>query len=359
MAGNRRSGIFNRAAENFGSWLYQQRHGRHDLRRTEMLNRISTFPGGPELLALAQKLGVDIIVAPEKDVGAQGTYDRLGEKPVIYIANTGNPAGMAIALWHELRHMQQDAANPGAGMMFAGQLKDPRTAVLMSLMQEADAFTAETLMALQQKKAGKPEYFDAMFKGYLGEGAHRDIARFLKQNPYEKFKDDAAFARGLFTHLMLDGLMSYRANYFQRLRLRFLPDGGLADFQRQVGLSPEGGTRSSPDLGQMYGKGFARVSPRALGAAFWAAQPIDERDALMLIEKTVKNIGRMTEQQFADARADILTRVKELANKDPAEGFYRLSESEYAAKQLRKLAAEDKPQRLEALTRPATSRRWP
>jgi hypothetical protein len=340
---SRGTSVFNRAAEGFGDWLYQARRGKHTVRRAEMLARVGSFPGGPQLIEQAQKLGVDILVASEKDVGAQGTYDRLGEKPLIYIANTGNPAAMAIALWHELRHMQQDAANPGVGMMCAGQLKDPRTAVLMSMMQEADAFTAETLMALQQKKAGKPEYFEAMFKGYLPDGAHRDIARFLRRNPYEDSKDDAAYARRLFTHLMLDGLMSYRANYFTRLRLRFMPERGLADFQSQVEQSPQGGTKASPELAKLYGDNFMSVSPRALAAAFWAAQPIDEREAFERIEKTVKNAGSLTEQQFAQSRADILTRVKDLSNKDPDDGFFRVREAEIAARNLREQAISGKP----------------
>ncbi len=337
------TGLFNRAAAGFGAWLYQKRHGRHDVRRAEMLERVRTFPGGPELLDQAQKLGVDILVAPEKDVGAQGTYDRLGDKPVIYIANTGNSAAMAVSLWHELRHMQQDAANPGVGMMYAGQLKDPRTAVLMSMMQEADAFTAETLMALQQRKAGKPEYFDAMFKGYLPDGAHRDIARFLRGNPYEQFKDDATFARSLFTHLMLDGLMSYRANYFQRLRLRFLPERGLGDFKQQVELSAQGGAKGSAELAKLYGDQFKSVSPRALAVAFWAAQPIDEREALDRVEETVKNIDRLTEQQFAESRLDILARTKELSNKDPDDGYFRVGEAEKAARALREQAIAGNP----------------
>ncbi|TAL34837.1 MAG: hypothetical protein EPN97_08225 [Alphaproteobacteria bacterium] len=333
------SGAFNRAAKSFGSWLYQQRHGKHDTRKADMLARVATFPGGQELLQKAAKRGVSIVVAPKKEIGSDGYYDAAKEPPEIGIANSGNPAAMAMALWHELRHMRQHEGNP-AGMAFGGQLKDPRTAHLMGMMAEADAFTAETLMALQQKKSGNPEYFDAMFSR-PDYGPHRYIAGFLRQQPYESFKDDAAFARALFTGMMTEGLLSYRASYFSRLGFHFRVSEDLAAFRRRVGNSKQGGIEADAPLAALYGPGFMSVSPKALMAAFYAAQPADERQALRLAQNTVNRADRLTEQEFRDARQEVIRRTQEIYMKDPDEYHYPGAFGEKVTGALKNAAEKD------------------
>lgn len=314
------SGAFNRAAKAFGSWLYQQRHGRHDARKADMLARVATFPGGEELLKQAAGRGVHIVIGTRKEIGSEGSYDPAREPPEIGVANTGNPAAMAMILWHELRHMRQHMANPG-GMAFAGQLKDPRTAHLMAMMAEADAFTAETLMALQQKKAGNPEYFDAMFTR-PDYGPHRHIKGFLSAHPYESFKDDGAFARALFTGMMTEGLLSYRASYFSRLGFQFRVADDLAAFRKQIEKSRQGGLAADETLTALYGPGYMSVSPRALMAAFHAAQPADEQYVLRLAQNTVNRADKLTETEFRKARDDIVRHTQEIYMKDPDEYPY-------------------------------------
>ncbi|MEZ0222913.1 MAG: DUF6782 family putative metallopeptidase [Alphaproteobacteria bacterium] len=337
-------GAFNRASKGFGDWLYQKRHGKHDVRRAEMLTRIATFPGGTGLLNKAGEMGCDILVKPEKEVGAQGAFDDAGDQPVITIANTGNPAGMAIALWHELRHMAQYAANPGKGVAGPGQLKDARTAHMMGVMIEADAFTAETLMALQQKKAGNSEYYDAMFAGTREPGAHRDILRFLRAQPYESFNDDAKFARALFTHLMMDGLLSYRTRYFSYLGAQFAAADNVDSFRARVAASKRGGMKAGPELGAFYGPGYTAVSPRALATAFLPVQPVDEQQMLALVERTVKRAPHLTENEFQQAKKEIFARKQDIWQKDPDDYDFPTPAQEKMRRVLQDMAKKDKPQ---------------
>jgi hypothetical protein len=334
---------FNRAATGFGDWLYQRRHGRHDQRHAEMIGRLETFPGGKELLQLAQDVGCDIRVTRKGDVGAEGSYDNSGEKPVIRISNTGNPAGMALALWHELRHMQQDAANPGTGFASGGQLKDPRTAYLMGVMIEADAFTAETLLAVQQKKAGHPEYYDAMFGRRLETGSHREIYRFLQQNPNEGFRDDAAFSRALFTHLMTEGLVSYRAQYMARISYHFATSDNADAFREKVAGAKRGGTKSTPALNALYGPQYMSVSPRALATAFLPAQSTEERMILDIAQRAVEKAPTLTETEFQTAKREVTLLTKDYWYKDPDEPQYLAPAEMKAREELRQAALSDKP----------------
>jgi hypothetical protein len=326
-----------------GNWLSQRRYGRHDDRRAEMLARVATFPGGTELLQQAADLGCDIVVRRKSEVWVEGTYNNAGEKPVITMANTGNPARMAIALWHELRHMRQDAANPGRKMAYGGRLKDPRTSYLMGVMAEADAFTAETLMALQQRKAGHPEYFDAMFGHYLDDGPHRDIARFMRRHPYNEFKDDATFARALFTHLMTDGLVAYRVQFMAGIARHFAQAENVEQFRAAIAAEKEDGTKSSPALNALYGPKFAFVSPRALVTAFLPAQAIDEKQALEVADKAVDNAATLTEAEFQAAKTDMLARTKDFWFKPLDEPQFLMREEMSARERLRKAALSDKP----------------
>jgi hypothetical protein len=314
------SSAFNRAAKLLGSWLYQQRHGKHDTQKADMLARVATFPGGQALLQKAADRGVRIVVGAKKEIGSDGYYNSAKEPPEIGIANTGNPAGMAAALWHELRHMRQHEANP-AGLCVPGSLKDPRTAHIMSMMMEADAFTAETLMALQQRKAGNAEYHHAMFAN-PDYGVRLHIKGFLRERPYESFRDDAAFSRALFTNLMVDGLLSYRASYFSHLGYQFAASNNLEEFRKRIGGAEKGGTGASPELTALYGPGFMSVSPQALMGAFYAAQPADEKHTLHLAQTTINRADSLTEEQFQKARTEILQRAQEIYMKDPDERHY-------------------------------------
>jgi hypothetical protein len=255
---------------------------------------------------------------------------------------------MAIALWHELRHMKQDAANAG-GMAVGGQLKDARTGHLMGMIAEADAFTAETLMALQQKKAGHQEYFEVTEKS-RDYGVRKYIQGFLRRRPYESFRDDETFARALFTELMTEGLVSYRASYFARLGRHFAASATVEDFRKSVEQSETGGTKGGPELTKMYGKAYSSVSPRALMSAFWCVQPPEERDTLDLVETAVRLAPAMTESAFQQVKSDILERVQNIYMHDPDEPFYLRDEGVAAAGLLKKAALSHTPVPIGKLT---------
>lgn len=341
---------FNKAAKTVGDWLGQAITGTHDKRREEMFARIRTFPGGEDLLKKAAESGCEILVLPRSEMSGEGSFNARTTPPCIHIKNTGNTAGMAMALWHELRHFQQNAANGPRGYTHHGQLKDARTAHMMNVMIEADAFTAETLMALQQKKAGNPEYFNAMFDR-PSNGSHRDIMRFMRDNSYEDFKDDATFARALFTHMTSSGLLNYRASYFLHLGASVYAAENVEDFRQRIKDGPRGGTRGSPELSALYGPGYSAVSVRALATAFFHVQPEDERQALELVEKTVRRAPTLTEEQFQEAKQDILKKTMAVYGKDPDEydpyAFGVLGKRQ----KLQELAVADKPSPLPVIWR--------
>lgn len=344
------SRAFNGAAKTLGDWLGQAVHGSHDKRRAEMFARIRTFPGGEDLLKKAADAGCEIVVRPASEMGGEGDFNGRTIPPRIRIKNTGNTAGMAMALWHELRHFQQNAANGPRGFTHHGQLRDARTAHMMNVMIEADAFTAETVMALQQKKAGNPEYFNAMFD-HPSNGAHRDIMRFMRDNPYEGFKDDASFSRALFTHMTSSGLLSYRASFFIHLGAEVYAANSADDFRQRVKESPRGGTKGSPDLAALYGPGYTSVSVRALATAFFTAQPDDEQKALNLVEQTVRRAPTLTEQEFQQAKREIVQQVNAIYGKDPDESDPYIFNVLDKRKKLQQSAAADKPQALPLIWR--------
>lgn len=338
----KQAGAFNRAATGLRLWFYNKKYGPDETRRAEMLARVEALPGGADLLKTAADLGIPIRVLPKKEVGADGSLSR-GENYAVSVANNGNPAAMALTLWHELRHVLQNADNPEAGMPLGGDLKNARTSHMLALMQEADAFTAETLVAVQQRRAGNPEYYNILLEG-KGEGPFAFIARFLRNRPPENFKDDAAFARALFTDLMCDGLLAYRAQFFARYLHEFKRADTLEAFRNRLDEVKAGGTHTGPELKALYGSGFmSSTSARALATAFWQAQPEDERQAVEMVGRTMRRAHRLTEAEFRAARDEIIQRTQELYFKDPEEAQFKSPDVLKAEKRLKQSAAADKP----------------
>jgi hypothetical protein len=338
----KQAGAFNRAAAGLRLWLHNKKYGPDEKRRAEMLARVEALPGGPALLKTAEDLGIPIRVLPKKEIGADGSLSRDGGFTVS-VANNGNPAAMALTLWHELRHVLQNAGNPGIGMPLGGDLKNARTSHMLALMQEADAFTAETLVAVRQRRAGNPEYYNLLLAG-KGEGPFAFIAGFLKSRPPENFRDDASFARALFTDLMCDGLLAYRAQFFARYLHQFRKAETLDGFRSHLDAVTAGGTQTGPELQALYGAGFmGATSARALATAFWQAQPEDERQAIEMIGRTVRRAHRLTEAEFRAARDEIIARTQELYFKDPDEARFKSPDVLKAEKRLKQSAAADKP----------------
>ena len=337
---------FNFAANKVVDWRDRKKYGPREVQLADILTRLSTFPGGQDLLRRAQAMEVDISVVGRNDLkGALGHFEATGEKPVIQIATSDNAAAMTLYLWHELRHMLQHAANPD-GMAMGGRLRDARTAHILGTMWEADAFTAETLTALKQKKSGHPEYFDAIL-AKPEPGAHQYIARFLQEKPYESFRDDASFSRALFTGLMLDGLLSYRVGYFDHLKQDIRNSKDIGEFRDKIAKSPSGGMVLGPELMAQYGTGFTQVSSRALATAFLRAQPFDEQSALLRVETMVRRADRMTDPEFQKAKQEIVSRLQDIWYKES--NGYRGQEAEAASNRLHKAAEAETPAALSDL----------
>jgi len=191
----------------------QLRNGRHDKRRARMLAHIKVMPGGAEMLKTAEDNGIEIrVLRPDAMKGSAGKLTRCSKSPsVVSIANNGDDVQMALTLWHELRHVRQmhdwGRLSPGN----TGRLRDTQRMHVLSMMIEADAYTSQTLMALQAKKAGRGGYMDALLR--RESRAFKTIRAFLEKTPYESFPDDGAFARALFVEVMQKGLPGYSRSY--------------------------------------------------------------------------------------------------------------------------------------------------
>jgi hypothetical protein len=334
---------FNTAAARLRNWLDERKHGPHAQRREEMLARIEGLPGGKDLLQKARDWGVGIEVAPAHAIGgAHGVLLSFKDGGFgITIANTGNVAGMTLTLWHELRHMLQNAG-PSGSMPHGGDIHEARTAHMLAQMQEADAFTAETLIAVREKKAGRPEYYEALLNN-TGDSAMGCIRSFLHDHPPQSFPTEEAFARSLFAELMITGLYAYRAQFLGRIGSTFRDLKSEKELQEYIGCLPARNASVPDGLAAIYGGYFmSSASTAALVTAFWEGQPEDERQAVDLVEKTVRNAKNLTAAEFAKARGEIVQRMHELYMKDPEEGRFPFMAFQHTARLLREAAAADK-----------------
>jgi hypothetical protein len=294
--------------------VVQWRKGRHAARRAEIINRVAELPGGAKLLRLAKEHGVKIfVVAPRRIEKAKGRFSRSPGKKVIRVANNGDVDLMTTTLWHELRHAEQHI-HRGDMEGNTTRLKDTRAQHMLSLMHEADAFTMQALLALRQKKAGNPAYFDKLVK--RPGPANIVIAEFTRDNPYEGGDGEAQFARGLFTEIMLRGMTGYSARYFDGYSETFTRIDTAESYRKLMAArkAPPDFGEDADDLTAVYGAKFtSSTSPRAIATAFLHSQPAEAYEALKLIEETAARAETLTEQEFQQARKEILTRTKSLS----------------------------------------------
>jgi len=293
--------------------IVQWRKGRHVEHRAEIINRVAEIPGGKALLKMAKEHGVRIfVVAPRRIDKAKGRFSRGSGRKTIRVANNGDVDLMTTTLWHELRHAEQHVER---GDMDGNttRLKDTRAQHMLSLMHEADAFTMQALFALRQKKAGNPAYFDKLVQ--RPGAANIVIAQFTKENPYEKAADEAQYARQLFTEIMLRGLTGYNSKYFDGYNESFKTMDSLESYRNVLAKK-----NSAPDFGDaegltaVYGEKYmATVSIRAIASSFLHSQPKAAHDTLKLIEETAERAQSLTEQEFQQARKQILKSTKSLS----------------------------------------------
>jgi hypothetical protein len=292
----------------------QWKHGTHRAARAEIMARVAAMPGGADLLKSAKKHGVKIyVVRPGRIDDVQGRFSRGPAGAVIRVANRGDIARMTTTLWHELRHMQQHI-DRGDMKSAAGKLHNAQDEHVIGMMIEADAFTAQTLMALREAKNGNPEYIDAMMA--KGGGARGCIGKFLKNSPPESFPDERHFARALFAEIMENGLPRYSAKYFERHNKIFNKAASVDQFRKVVA---EAG-RASPFIpteklsGIYFAANDSVPAVNDLARLFLEKQPEDARTTLALIEDTVTKAAALKEEEFQQARDTILERTQSLTD---------------------------------------------
>lgn len=288
----------------------QLRHGSHKVHKQNIISRLKELPGGEAMLLTAKQHGVKIsVVSLRRNKGSKGKFTRVKGQARVRVSNTGSDARMAMTLYHELRHMQQHIER---GDMAGGttRIKDTRAQHMISLMIEADAFTAQMLMGLRRKKSGDPEYFDALME--RESPAFDAIRAYLKKTPYETIADETAFARGLFTEIMLTGLPSYHAKFFNAYAKAFEKSGSADEFRRHMaGKTAPPDFTPSKDLYDIYSEKPPQLRP--LAAMFLRAQDSDVRRVISLVDKTISNADRISEAEFQQAKAEIVASSKRLA----------------------------------------------
>lgn len=341
--------------------LYQRKHGTHEERRAQMLETIAGLAGGQALLAKAESLGTPVYVRHPRAMKGNHGYalpPEADKPPEVYVANNGHTPGMALTGLHELRHVSQFADPCYKEHNDTKAVARARAVFITRMMAEADACTVETLAAVKQQAAGDNSFMEDLQKRTTP--VYRCIRQFLHENPYEGFKSDAAFCRSLFTELMISGLDHYRYDFLHQQSIAFRAGQTLEAFNEITTGKTASATAAPVDdfLGRTYGAGFTTAtSMRALQTAFFAALPPREQEVLTQMEKTAVRAakGKLTQEQFAAARGEILAKVKDIYfTEDEDAAFYKWMVKDSAVhKTLRDAAREDKPVPLKAVLRAA------
>lgn len=340
-------------------WSYQRKHGTHEDRRADMLQAIAGLAGGQELLDKAASFGTPVYVRHPrlmKNGFGYATPPRPDRPSEVCVTNNGDREGMSLTGLHELRHVTQfdDPYYKENDDAFA--VSRARAVFMTRMMGEADACTVETLAAVKQQAEGNSAFVDDLNKRRTP--VYRTIQKFIRENPLDSFKSDAAFCRSLFTELMIDGLDHYKYQFLNGQSIPFRLGTTLEKFNEITAgkNTPAADHPVDGYLGKAYGSDFATAtSMKALQTAFFAALPARERDVLMQMEKTAIKAakGKLTEEQFAEARTGIIARVNEIYFTEDADAaLYKWSVKGDATRQaLRDAARAGKPVPLQNIVR--------
>lgn len=345
------SGAVGRWLTHLREWSHQRKHGTHDERRSEMLQTIASLAGGQELLDKAESFGTPVYVRHPRLMkhGFGYATPPKGDKPAeVYVSNSGAPAGMGLTGLHELRHVTQFADPHYKDNDDAFDTARARAVFMMRMMGEADACTVEAFAAVKQQAAGDSRFVEDINKRTTP--VYRTIQQFIRDNPPDSFKSDAAFCRSLFTELMIDGLDHYKYQFLNGQSIPFRIGATLDKFKEA--MSGDGTTvKDNPVntyLGKVYGSDFTtQTSMKALQTAFFATLPPREQAVLRQMEKTAVRAagGRLTEEQFAAARTDIIAKVNDIYFTDDKDAwYYKISpKGDVARRALRDAARTSKP----------------
>lgn len=299
-------------------------HGKDDKRRAQAMGMLYETPEGKALLDIAAAHNVPIRFMRPGKVGALGSLSKNPDDATVgvSVANTGNLPQMVLTLYHELRHLQQQSEQGDIRKGVFQSLKNPRRSHMLSLMQEADAFASEALFALDRNVAGDKRYLDSMLS--RGDDIARVSARYIKTAPVSYEEDRDAFRRGLFTHIMLEGLAGYSASYFIGYAAVFRKAATKQEFVDIVeGLSVLKKPDNGGDLVSAYGSSYvAQTSMTALPRIFLKTLPQPEQEALALVERTVRSLPHMTEAQYQKTREAATDALIAIYRTDPEDLSY-------------------------------------
>ncbi len=330
--------------ETVAAFCHELFHGKDDKRRTQVMDLLYTTPEGKLLLDIAAQYDVPIRFTRTGNVGAMGSLSKLPEDATVSVAvaNTGNVPQMVMTLYHELRHLQQQQEMGDIQNGVFRSMKNVGRSHILSMMQEADAFTTEAMFALQRKAEGDTQYYDSMMKG-----AH-DLARvsagYIKKAPVSFDENPDAFRRGLFTHIMTEGLAGYSAGYFLSYAMTFARAESKEKFAAAVAENPEMRMADKQsDMISIYGsKYLSKTSLSLTTSMFIKTLPYNEQQALKLVEKTVRDLPRMTEDEYQAAREKAKTALLDVYQTDPRDLTYS-AESDNIRTTLKASAIADIP----------------
>lgn len=344
-----------RMRETIIQFCHERLHGRDETRRRQTMDMLYTTPEGKALLDTAAKYGVPIRFMRAGKAGSLGSLSKEPDDATVgvTVANTGNLPQMVLTLFHELRHMkQQEEQGDIKKGVFLG-LKNTRRAHMLSLMQEADAFTSETLFALDRNAAGDATYLNSVMT--RGDDLARVSARYIKTAPVSYEQDRDAFRRGLFAHIMLEGLSGYSASYFLGYAAAFRRSATKDDFANLVEEQRElRKLDNQSPLALPYGQSYMqKTSVTAMARVFFKTLPLAEQEALALVEKTVRNIGKMSEEQYQKTRETAATALISVYQTDPRELVYS-TEADTVRRTVSEAAIADAPDLRKAFAKVAT-----
>lgn len=313
-----------RIRETVVQFCHERLHGKDDDRRRQAMGMLYETPEGKALLDIAAEHGVPIRFMRAGKVGALGSLSKNPDDATVgvSVANTGNLPQMVLTLYHELRHLQQQSEQGDIRKGVFQSLKNPRRSHMLSLMQEADAFASEALFALDRNAAGDKRYLDSMLS--RGDDIARVSARYIKTAPVPYEQDRDAFRRGLFTHILLEGLAGYSASYFIGYAAAFRKAASKREFADLVGGMDElrKPDRQGPLVSAYGGSYVAQTSMTALPMIFFKTLPQPEQEALTLIEKTVRSLPQMTEEQYQKTREAATDALLAIYRTDPEDLSY-------------------------------------
>lgn len=349
-----------RLRETVAQFCHERLHGRDSDRRQQAMDMLYTTPEGKALLDTAAQYNVPIRFMRAGKVGALGSLSKNPEDATVgvSVANTGNLPQMVLTLYHELRHLkQQEEQGDIKNGVFMG-LKNTRRSHMLSLMQEADAFTSEAMFALDRNAAGDKTYLNSVMNPK--HDLARVTAQYIKTAPVAYEQDKDAFRRGLFTHIMLEGLAGYSASYFLGYAAAFRKAATRDEFTALVGdLRELRKPDNTGELASAYGPSYVeKMSMTALARVFFKTLPMAEQQALELVDKSVRSIGKMTEEQYQKTREAATAALISVYQTDPRDLAYS-NEADTLRRTLSAAAADSAPDLRAAFAKVAARKMQP